>query len=77
LYDESKPGRPAKLTDEHFARFVETLPESPASVEYDVEVWDSKRARHWLNEQFDIEYTLRHVRRLLTEAGLTWRTARP
>ncbi len=77
LYDESKPGRPAKLTDEQFDRFVETLRESPRSVGYDVEVWDPKRARHWLNEQFDIEYTLRHVRRLMTEAGLTWRTARP
>jgi len=77
LYDESKPGRPAKLTDEQFDRFVKTLRESPESVGYDVEVWDPKLARDWLNKQFNIEYTLRHVRRLMREDGLTWRTARP
>lgn len=77
LYDETKPGRPAKLTEEQFELFVEILREPPESAGYDVAVWDPKRARHWLKEEFDIEYTLRHVRRLMTKAGLSWRTARP
>jgi len=30
-----------------------------------------------VKEKFDVEYSLRHIRRLMDEAGLSWRTARP
>jgi len=37
----------------------------------------SHSAQHYLNQEFDVEYCDRHVRRLLTEAGLSRQTARP
>lgn len=77
LYDESKPGRPARLSEAQVETLEEVLRDSPTAVGYDAEIWDPKLVRHWLEEQFDVEYTLRHVRRLMGEAGLTWRTARP
>jgi transposase len=33
-------------------------------------------ARHYLREEFDVEYCERHVRRLMSEVGLSWKTAR-
>ena len=77
LYDEPKPGRPPRLTDEQVEKLEAVLRDSPTTVGYDAETWEPTLVRHWLNEQFDVEYTLRHVRRLMGKAGLTWRTARP
>lgn len=78
LYDESKPGRPAKLTDEEFNELEAVLHESPEEAGYDgIQVWSPKFVQHWLKSQFDVEYTLRHIRRLMDDLGLSWRTARP
>lgn len=77
LYDESKPGRPSKLTQEQRNELEETLHESPEDAGYDIQAWTPKFVQHWIKTHFDIEYTLRHVRRLMDELGLSWRTARP
>jgi transposase len=77
LYDESKPGRPSKLTDEQREELETTLQKSPEEAGYDVQAWTPQFVQHWLKQHFDVEYTQRHVRRLMDEAGLSWRTARP
>lgn len=77
LYDESRPGRPSKLTKEQRTELEETLHESPEDAGYDIQAWTPKFVQHWIKTHFDIEYTLRHVRRLMDEVGLSWRTARP
>jgi transposase len=77
LYDESKPGRPSKLTDEQRGALDAVLHQSPEEAGYDVQAWTPQFVKHWLKEHFDVEYTQRHVRRLMDDAGLSWRTARP
>lgn len=78
LYDESKPGRPRKLTEAEFNELTAVLHESPETVGYDgIQAWTPKFVQHWLNTQFDVEYSRRHIRRLMDEVGLSWRTARP
>lgn len=78
LYDEPKPGRPSKLTDEQLDELDAGLHESPDDAGYDgVQVWTPRFVQHWLTARFDVEYTRRHVRRLMDDAGLSWRTARP
>lgn len=78
LYDEPKPGRPPKLSDEEFDEFVAVVNESPEDAGYgNVEAWTPKLVQHWLKSRFDVEYTRRHIRRLMDETGLSWRTARP
>jgi len=73
----AKPGRPPKLTDEQFAKLETVLHKSPEDAGYEgIPVWTPKFVQHWLNTQFDVNYTLRHVRRLMDDAGLSWRTAR-
>lgn len=78
LYDEKKPGRPSKLSDKQFAEAAAVLHESPEEAGYDgIQAWTPKFVQHWLKAHFDVEYTLRHVRRLMDDADLSWRTARP
>lgn len=77
LHDEPKPGRPSKLTDDQFDELEAILDKSPEDAGYDVQAWSPKFVQHWLKTQFDIEYTERHIRRLMHDAGLSWRTARP
>ena len=77
VYDEHRSGRPSKLSDEEYERFVEALHKSPEEVGLNAPAWSVPLARHYLAEEFDVEYCERHVRRLMTEAGLSWKTARP
>jgi len=69
LYDESKPGRPSKLSDDQFGELEAVLDKSPEAAGYDVQAWSPKLVQHWLRTHFDVEYTRRHVRRLMDDAG--------
>lgn len=77
LHDEPKPGRPSKLSDEQLDELESVLDKSPEDVGYDVQAWSPKFVQHWLKTRFDVEYTERHIRRLMHNAGLSWRKARP
>lgn len=77
IQDEQRPGRPSKLTDEEQDQFETALQESPKGVGYDAPAWTPKLARQYLLDEFDAEYTLRHVRRKMKDAGLSWQTPRP
>lgn len=65
VYDRPRPGRPSKLSEEQLAAFREALQESPEAVGYDAETWTPAVARRFLESEFGVEYTRRHVRRLV------------
>jgi transposase len=77
VYDEPREGRSAELSDQEYDKFAEALQDSPEEVGFDAPAWSVPLARHYLSEEFDVEYCERHVRRLMSEAGLSWKTARP
>ena len=77
VYNEPRSGRPAALSDAEYERFVEVLHEPPEEAGIDARAWTVPLAQHYLQEQFDVEYCDRHIRRLLTRAGLSRQTARP
>ncbi len=77
VYDEHRSGRPSELSGQQHDKFVEALHESPEEAGLDAPAWSVPLARHYLAEEFDVEYCERHVRRLMSEAGLSWKTARP
>jgi len=77
VYDEPREGRPSELAAEEHEQFVDVLHESPEEVGYDAPAWSVPLARHYLAEEFGVDYCERHVRRLMSEAGLSWKTARP
>lgn len=70
--DDPRPGRPSKLTESERAQFEAALREPPEAAGYDAPAWTPKLARTYLRDEFGTEYTLRHVRRMLRDAGLTW-----
>lgn len=76
-YDEDRSGRPTKLTDEEYDEFISDLYDSPTEVGYDRQVWFPLLAYNHLKNKFNVEYSKRHVRRMMSKAGLSWRTARP
>jgi transposase len=77
VYDEDRSGRPSKLTDQEHERFVQALNNPPEESGIDAPAWSVPLARQYLQQEFDVEYCERHVRRLMSEAGLSWKTARP
>jgi len=76
-YDDPRAGRPPKLTPEEKAEFFADLHESPEDVGYDRQVCFSGLAYRHLKQTYDVEYSPCQIYRLLHEAGLSWRTARP
>lgn len=77
ICDDPPPGRPPKLTDEEREQLETAVQTAPNAVGYDASAWTTKLARRYLDEEFGVEYTPRHVRRLLTDAGLSLQTPRP
>lgn len=75
--DRDRSGRPSKLSEEQAEAFERAVRNPPAEAGYDQPAWTTGLARQFLQDQFDVEYTYRHVQRLLKEAGLSWQTPRP
>ncbi|WP_246988871.1 IS630 family transposase [Halorientalis marina] len=77
VQDRQRSGRPPKLDDSDRAEFQEAVQNPPSEAGYDQPAWTTELARQFLLDEFDVEYSRRHVQRLLKDAGLTWQTPRP
>ena len=66
--DRPRPGRPPKLTPAERATFHDALEEPPEAVGWSADSWTPEAAREYLASEFGVDYSLRHVRRLLAEA---------
>lgn len=69
LQERARSGRPAKLTDSDREEFLRTVQRSPREVGYDHPTWTAAVAQRFLEEEFDVTYSRRHVQRLLETAG--------
>lgn len=76
-FDEHRPGRPAKLSEEQWSQLFDDFEHSPTELGYDRQAWTTDLAAHHIRSTYGVEYTARHVRYLLKKAGLSWRMARP
>jgi transposase len=76
-FDEPRTGRQRKLSQEEHGQLLEELQDSPEKVGFDRQSWFPRLVYHHLESEYGVHYSLRHLRRLLREAGVTWRTARP
>lgn len=76
-YDDDRSGRPSKLSESQYQELFEQLHKSPTEFGYDREVWFPELVHQHIRNTFNVEYSKRHVYRLLDEAGLSYRTARP
>jgi transposase len=76
-FDEQRDGRPRKLTEDELADLTAVLEDSPEKHGFDQQAWVPRLVYHHLKSEYSVEYSLRHIRRLMHDAGLSWRTARP
>ena len=76
-YDQSRPGRPSKLEDAQREELFDDLQESPTELGYEQQAWSTKLLLHHVKEEYGVEYSKGHGRKLMGKAGLSCRTARP
>ena len=77
IHDAPRSGRPRKLSSDEWNKLQQFLNKSPQDVGIDAPHWTPRVVQQLIAEEFDTEYTKRHVQDLLHEAGYTWKTARP
>jgi len=77
VQDRQRSGRPSKLDDADLTAFRQAVQNPPEEAGYDHPAWTTALAQQFLKDEFDVEYSRRHVQRLLKDAGLTWQTPRP
>lgn len=64
LKTRKKPGRKRRLSDEDMERLKDLLKQR--------EYWTTKEVRNLVMMEFDVEYTLRHVARILRKLGMKY-----
>lgn len=74
--DAHRSGRPRKLSEDEQGEFEATLHEPPTEVGYDAPAWTPKLVRTYLEETYDVEYSIPSCRRLMKEAGLRYQKPR-
>jgi len=77
VLDEPRSGRPPKLSGRQRDRFEAAVRQPPSEAGFDASAWTVSLARQYLLKEFDVEYSHRHVRRLLSGSGSDARTGRP
>lgn len=77
IFDEPPPGRPPKLSEEQREQFKKALHQPPEESGYDSRAWTRRLAEKYLEEEFDVVYHERHVRRLMNDLGVSWQRPRP
>lgn len=71
LLEGHRSGRPALLDDKQKQALGGIIDAGPLNYGFASGVWNAPMIGRVINEQFEIEYTARHVRRLLQEMGFS------
>ena len=69
VLDRSRPGRPRKLDEHERAAFDAAIARDPAESGFSAPKWTPQLAQTYIERKYGASYSLRHVRRLLEEAG--------
>jgi len=71
VQDRQRSGRPPKLDDTDQTEFQEAVQKPPFEAGYDHSSWTTELAQQFLKDDFNAEYSRRHVQRLLDDVDLT------
>jgi transposase len=71
LLEGQRPGRPGQLTQPQQVRLEDIIDSGPTSWGFLSGVWSAPMVARVISEEFGIDYTARHVRRLLHEWGFS------
>ncbi len=75
--DTHRSGRNRKLSEKEQEQFEAAVHESPEKVGLDAPAWTPALVQQYLDETYDVEYSIPSCRRLLKEAGLSYQKPRP
>lgn len=67
IRDEDRPGRPSKLDDPERERLERALGDAPSEHGLGDGEWTPEALQEFIEREFDVSYSLGHVRRLLRE----------
>ncbi len=70
--DAHRSGRKRKLSEKEQEQFEATVHGSPEEVGLDAPAWTPAHVQQYLEETYDVEYSIPSCRRLLKEAGLSF-----
>lgn len=70
-YDDPRPGRPPKLGDDQREQLFEHLRNAPTALGYEQESWSPGLLLRHVSDEYGVEYSRGHARRLLDRAGLS------
>nr|WP_306061850.1 helix-turn-helix domain-containing protein [Natronococcus sp. AD5] len=76
-YDDPRSGRPSKLNEHQREELFDGLQNPPTELGYEQQAWSTKLLLAQVKNEYDVEYSKEHTRKLLGKAGLSYRTARP
>jgi len=71
LLEGQRPGRPGQLTQPQQVKLEDIIDSGPTSWGFLSGVWSAPMVARVISEEFGIDYTVRHVRRLLHEWGFS------
>ncbi len=74
--DDKRTGRKRKLSETEQEEFEETVHEPPEKVGIDAPAWTPALVQQYLEDAYDVEYSIPSCRRLLKEAGLSYQKPR-
>lgn len=69
VHDDSRPGRPPKLSDKQQSALQTALESSPTDFDYEQSSWTPELLQQHIKRNFEVSYSLGHVRRLLRETA--------
>ena len=67
IEDEDRPGRPSKLDDDERNRLEQVVENPPAEYGLDDHEWTPEALQAYIEQEFDVTYSLGHVRRLIRQ----------
>ena len=67
IRDEHRPGRPALLDEQEQKYLVKTLQSHPTEFGFDGESWTPKLVQEYIRQEYQVSYSLGHVRRLVRQ----------
>ena len=70
IEDESRPGRPPKLSDSQREQLLADLAQSPTEFGYETTEWSPKLVKNHVEQVYETSYSLGHIRRLLKKSRI-------
>jgi len=77
LQEGERPGRPKRLSDEHWRKLERDLRRSPREFGFDQNLWDGKLLSEHLRRRYQVDLGVRQCQRLFRQMGFRLRKPRP